>query len=64
MDFITGLPRTSRKHDAIMVFIDKLRKVAYFVEVKSTNSASELAQILIKEIVMFHGVPLYFLAEM
>ncbi len=34
MDFITGLPMTSKKHDAIMVVIEKLSKVAHFVAVK------------------------------
>ena len=57
MDFIIGLPRTSRKHDAIMVVIDKLNKVAHFVVVKSTNSVSEVAKIFIKDIVRLHGVP-------
>jgi hypothetical protein len=27
MDFITGLPRTIKKHDAIMVVVDKLLKL-------------------------------------
>ena len=57
MDFITCFPRTSKQHDAIMVVIEMLRKVAHFVAVKSTNSSSEVAQIFIKEIVRLHGVP-------
>ena len=40
-----------------MVVIDKLSKVAHFVAVKTTNSASEVSQIFIKEIVRLHGVP-------
>ena len=57
MDFITGLSRTSRQHDFIMVVVDKLSKVAHFIAIKSTNLASEVAQIFIKEIVRLHGVP-------
>jgi len=56
MDFIIGLPKTPRKHDAIMVVVDKLSKVAHFVHVKSTNSASEVAQVFIKEIIILHGI--------
>jgi len=40
-----------------MVVVDKLRKVAHFIMVKSTNSTSEAAQIFIREIVRLHGAP-------
>jgi len=56
MDFITGLPRTLRKHDSIMVVVDELSKVAHFILVKSTSLATEVNQIFIKEIVRLHGV--------
>jgi len=42
---------------SLFVVIDKLRKVAHFVALKSTNSASEIAKIFIKEIVRLHGIP-------
>ena len=48
MDFIIGLPKTSIQNVEIMWVVDKLKNVAHFVEVKSTNSTSDLAQILIK----------------
>jgi len=57
MDFITGLPRTSKQHDSIMVVVDRLSKVNHFVPVKYMNSSAEVAQIFIKEIVRLHGVP-------
>lgn len=62
-DFITNFPRTSRQHEAIMLVIDKLSKVAHFVVVKSTNSTSAVAQIFIKEIVTFHGFPKKIIAD-
>ena len=43
MDFITCFSRTYRKHDSIMVVVDKLTKVAHFILVKSTYSTSEVA---------------------
>ena len=58
MDFITGLSRKSNQHDSIMVVVDKLSKVSRLIAFKySTNSANEIADIFIKEIVRLHGVP-------
>jgi hypothetical protein len=34
MDFITGLPRTSKLHDSIMVVVEKLTKYAHFIPLK------------------------------
>lgn len=57
MDFITGLPKMSKKHDAIMVVVDKLSKVAHFLVFKSTKSASDITQSFIKDIIRLHGMP-------
>jgi hypothetical protein len=35
MDFITKIPRTNKRHDSIMVVVDKLTKVTHFILVKS-----------------------------
>jgi hypothetical protein len=37
MDFITGLPRSSRGHDSIWVIVDRLTKVAHFMPFKTTD---------------------------
>ena len=36
MDFITGLPKSSRGKDSIWVIVDRLSKVAHFIPVKTT----------------------------
>ena len=42
IDFITKLPRTTRKHDSIMVVVFKLTKV-HFVPVKTTHTTANIA---------------------
>ena len=56
MDFITGLPRSSRGHDSIWVIVDRLTKVAHFIPVKTTYTGSHLAELYISRIVSLHGV--------
>ena len=57
IDFITKLPRSNRKHDSIMVVVDKLTKAAHFVPVKSTHKAANIAEIYMREIARLHGIP-------
>jgi hypothetical protein len=58
MDFITGFPKSRKGNDAIFVVIDRLSKVAHFIPVKETISASQLAELYTAKIVSLHGVPL------
>jgi hypothetical protein len=57
MDFVVGLPHSPRGKDAIWFVIDRLTKVAHFLPMKTTNSASDLVPLYIKEVVRLHGVP-------
>ena len=57
MDFITGLPKSTKKNDAIMVVVDKLSKSAHFIPVKSTCKEIYIANIFMKEIFRLHGMP-------
>jgi hypothetical protein len=43
IDFITKFPRTTRKHDSIMVVVDKLTKVSHFIPVKMTHTTTNIA---------------------
>jgi hypothetical protein len=43
IDFITKLPRKTRKHDSIMVVVEKLTKAAHFVPVKTTHTKANIA---------------------
>jgi hypothetical protein len=57
MDFITGLPKTSRGFDSIWVIVDRLTKSAHFVPVKVDYRASRYAEIYVARIMSLHGIP-------
>eukprot|EP00253_Pinus_taeda_P030277 PITA_30277 len=57
MDFITGLPKTKRNNDSIMVVVDKLSKVAQFIPVQSTYKVVEIAHIFMQNVFKLHGLP-------
>nr|GFA45008.1 putative disease resistance RPP13-like protein 1 [Tanacetum cinerariifolium] len=50
MDFVTGLPQTQRRHDAIWVVVDHLTKSAHFLPFRKDYSVSRLAEIFQQEI--------------
>src|SRR3954467_10856147 len=58
MDFVTGFPKSQKGNDAILVVIDRLSKVAHFLAVKETITASQLATLYMSRIVSLHGIPL------
>src|SRR3954463_13940848 len=58
MDFITGFPRTQKGNNAIFVVMDRLSKVAHFLQVRESITASQLADLYVSRIVSLHGVPL------
>nr|GFA02098.1 hypothetical protein [Tanacetum cinerariifolium] len=61
--FITGLPRTQRRHDAIWVVVDRLTKSAHFLPIRKDYSLSRLAEIFQQEIVRLHGTPSAIVGE-
>ena len=63
MDFIVGLPRSSRGIDSIWVLVDRLTKSAYFLPVKTICNADKLANLYVNEIVRLHGVPVSIVSD-
>ncbi|GJU49344.1 putative nucleotidyltransferase, ribonuclease H [Tanacetum coccineum] len=57
MDFVTKLTRTAKKHDAILVIVDRLTKSAHFIPIRENMPVHKLAKIYVNEIVARHGVP-------
>ena len=56
-DLITQLPPTRWGKDAIVVFVDKLTKMAHFTATTTTVAGPQLADIFMHEVVRLHGVP-------
>ena len=57
MDFIVGLPKTSKGFDSIWVIVDRQTKSAHFLPVQSTYSTIQHARIYLVRIMSLHGVP-------
>ncbi len=56
-DFITGLPRTANGYDAILVFVDRLSKMAHFIPTTKDVQAREFAQLFLDHVIKQHGIP-------
>ncbi|OWY98083.1 polyprotein [Phytophthora megakarya] len=56
MNFIVGLPQTPSKHDPVLVVVDQLTKRTHFVACKSTDSASNIAELYRDSIFVLHGI--------
>ena len=57
MDFMMGLPRTSKKNDAIWVIVDRLMKTSHFLPYGIGLTLDGLAKLYVDEIVRLHGTP-------
>jgi hypothetical protein len=63
MDFIVGLPNTSRHHESIWVIVDRLTKVAHFLLVPTTDKAQKYTELNIDRIVCLHGLPQIIISD-
>jgi hypothetical protein len=57
MDFIVGLPHTSRGYNSIWVIMDRLTKSAHFIPIATTYRVGQYAELYISHIVCYHGIP-------
>jgi hypothetical protein len=57
MDFIMGLPMTTRKFDSIWVIVDRLTKSAHFIPIHTKYRVEKYAEIYIAHVLCLHGVP-------
>ena len=61
MDFITDLPLSSTygstTWDSILVVVDKLTKMAYYIPVRKTLSVADFIEVFIQDVVKHHDMP-------
>jgi hypothetical protein len=57
LDFIVGLPRTTKGFDSIWVIIDRLTKISHFLPVKTKYPVVAYAELYIANILSLHGIP-------
>jgi hypothetical protein len=57
MNFIVGLPIMSRIHDSIFIVVENPMTSEYFIPMKTTYQALEIARVFNNEIIRLHGIP-------
>jgi len=62
MDFMMGLPKTSKGYDSIWVIVDWLTKSTHFLPMKTTYSTTQYAKLYLEKIISLHGVPLFIIS--
>jgi hypothetical protein len=63
MNFIVGLPLTTRKFDLIWLIMDQLSKSAHFIHVHTHYDARRYAKIYIACVLCLHGVPKMIISD-
>lgn len=55
--YYTKLPRTTWKHDSIMVVVEKFTEATHFSPIKMTHTVTNTTKIHMNIIARIHGVP-------
>lgn len=63
LDFVTGLPRTTREHDSIIVFVDRLTKMVHLAPTTTTVTARGTARLLFDNVFKHHGMPAALISD-
>jgi hypothetical protein len=63
VDFIVGLPLTTRKFNLIWMIIDRLTKSAHFIPINTNYKVQKYAEIYIARVLCLHGVPKMIISD-
>lgn len=62
IDYITGL-REKEEYDAVMVVVDPLTKMAYYIATSKTVSSTNTAELFLKNVWKLHGTPTEIISD-
>ncbi len=57
MDFLMPIPESKNGHNAILVIIDRLTKMAHFIPTTDKVTAKETAELFLQNVFRYHGLP-------
>ncbi|PHJ17888.1 transposon tf2-1, partial [Cystoisospora suis] len=63
LDFIVALPKSYAGNDAILTVVDRFSKMAHFIPCRQNVTAKQTAQLLVREVVRLHGVPVSIVSD-
>lgn len=63
MDFVDGFPRSVKGNESIWVIVCRLTKVARFIPVPLKRTSRTLAELYMREVYRFHGVPVSIVSD-
>ena len=63
MDFVTHLPQTLRRHNAVWVVVDRVTKSTHFPAMRMTFILEEFYRLYIWELVRLHGVSVSIVSD-
>lgn len=61
-DMVTGLPDADG-YNALMVFVDRLSKMAHFIPCRDSLSSSDFVDMFLNHIIRLHGVPVEVVSD-
>ena len=57
VDWVSGLPSTTRGLDAIMTVVDQFSKRGMFISCRKDTTADDLIYVLLREVIRLKGSP-------
>lgn len=63
INFVVGLPKSVKSHEAIWVIIYRLTKSTHFLPVHINFHMGQFEQLYVKEVMKLHGVPILIVSD-
>ena len=63
MDFVSGIPRIQRGHDAIWVIADRLTKSVHFLSINMKYFLKKLVKLYLDEIIRLYRIPVSIVSD-